>query len=233
MVVLVACGDKSINEHFSVKIVEEGIEPHKAINKEELFSKLDDKNIDVIVLDLDSDKYDGINTIKEIKIDHNIIPIIVLTYKTGMEFARSMADIGVHGFVSKIEDFEMQITKTLDLLDSIKTKKKENRKYIRVKPNENDRNEFTMHINGIERGYSGKIKDISLGGIAASLSKEVLDSLLYPGIMVNIEFSLNKMTTFSSAKVVARRGNDIAVSFRDMPSATRKKISEYILSTIK
>ncbi len=233
MVVLVACGNKGTNERFSMRMVEDGIEPHNAENKQELFEKLQDREFDAVVLDMESDAYEGTKTIREIKVSRNVIPIIVLTYKTGMPFAREMVDVGVYGFVSKTKEFENQIKQTISLLDSTKTRKKEKRKYIRIKPNESQRNDLVVQIRGIKKNYRGKVKDISLGGIAAKLSENVLDSLLYPGIIINIEFSLGKITAESQAKVIAKKGYGVALSFMKMSSVTRKKISEYILSTIK
>jgi YesN/AraC family two-component response regulator len=233
MVVLVACGNQKINEHYSVKIVGEGIEPHKADNKQELFDVLENKKIDVLILDIESEEYDGIQTIKEIKTHHNQTLIIILTYKTGMDFAKQMMEIGVHGFVSKTEDFDSQINKVISLLDSLKTRRKEKRKYMRINPDNTQTNRFTLTIPGLDKEYYGKIKDISLGGIAATMSTNIHDALLYAGLKIEVTFTLNKVSANSSAKVVAKRGTDVAVSFRNMSSTTRKKLSEYIISRIK
>ncbi len=233
MVVLVACGNQKINEHYSVKIIGEGIEPHNADNKQELFDVLEKRKIDVIILDIESEEYDGEQIIKEVKTHYNQTLIIILTYKTGMEFAKRMKEMGVHGFVSKTEDFDSQINKVISLLDDLKTRRKEKRKYMRVKPDNTQTNKFALSIPGIEKEYFGKIKDISLGGIASTMTTNIYDALLYSGLKVEVTFTLNKITAKSLAQVVAKRGNDVAVSFRNMSSTTRKKLSEYIISRIK
>lgn len=233
MVALVACGNPRINEYYSVKIVGEGIEPHKADNKQELFNQLEKRTIDVLVIDIEAEEFEGITTIKEIKTHFNQTLIIILTYKTGMDFAKKMMEIGVHGFVSKAEEFENQISKTLELLDSLKTKRREQRKYMRVKPDDNHVNEFILTIPGLKKEYIGKVKDISLGGIAAFMNTNIHESLLYKGLRIEINVRLHKIQFVSEAQVVARRGNDVAITFRNMNSLSRKKLSEYVISRIE
>ncbi|MFW5891334.1 MAG: response regulator [bacterium] len=233
MVVLVACGNPKINEYYSVKIIGEGIEPHKANDKQELFEQLETRNIDVLIIDIETELFDdSIQTIKEIKIQYNQTIIIILTYKTGMEFAKKMQEMGVHGFISKTEEFKNQIEKSLLLLEDLKNKRKEQRKYMRIKPEKTANNTFILSIPGISKEYVGKVKDISLGGVAATMNENILDSLLYKGSKIEMTIYLNKMQTSSEGLVVARRGRDIAISLRNMSSLTRKKLSEYILSRI-
>ena len=162
MVVLVACGNSKINEYYAIKIIGEGIEPHKADNKQELFEQLEKRNIDVLIIDTEAKIFEGIQTLKEIKTHFNQTLIIILTHKTGLEFARKMQEMSVHGFISKIEGFEAQINKTLILLDALKNKRKEQRKYIRVKPDESKTNYMILNIHGLSKEYTGKIKDSGL-----------------------------------------------------------------------
>lgn len=233
MVALVACGNPKINEYYSVKIVGEGIEPHKADNKQELFDQLEKRSIDVLLIDIEAEVFEGIQTIKEIKTHYNQTIILILTYKTGLEFAKKMQEMGVHGFISKTEEFENQINKALQLLDGLKTKRKEKRKYMRITPDDNQINKLILFIRGIDKEYRGHIKDISLGGIAATMETRIHDSLLFKGLKVEVEFYLNKVKAKTDALVVAKRGNDIAVSFRNMSQYNRKKLSEYIISKIE
>ncbi len=233
MVVLIACDNPRVNEYFAVKIVGEGIEPHKADNKQELFEQLEKRNIDVLIIDIEAEVFEGIQTIKEIKAYYNQTIILVLTYKTGLDFAKKMQEMEVHGFISKTEEFENQINKTLILLDGLKTRRKEQRKFMRVKPDDSQINDLSLSIPGLNKEYKGKIKDISLGGLAASMDTNILDSLLYTGVRVEVSFQLNKIRITSEAQVVAKRSNDVAVSYRNMSPLNRKKLSEYIISRIE
>lgn len=233
MLTLVACSNPKINEYYAVKMIGEGIEPHKANDKQELFEQLEKRNIDVLILDAEAKQFEGMQTLKEIKTHHNQTVIIILTYQTGLDFAKKMQEIGIHGFISKTEEFENQIQKTLILLDNLKTKRKEQRKYMRVKPNSSHINNFILTIPGLDKKYEGKVIDISLGGVAATMNTIIHDSLLYKGLKVDSTFHLNKTLLNSEGQILRKKGNAIILTFRNLSSLNRKKLSEYIISRIE
>jgi len=94
------------------KIVLEGllslIEPHKEISVIgkasqglEVLSILKEKEVDVVVLDIEMPVMDGIETTKIIRKEYPDIKILILTMYNTIGFIRKIAETGAHGYILK------------------------------------------------------------------------------------------------------------------------------------
>lgn len=81
----------------------------QAENGEELLQNSNDKQIDVVVLDLQMPKMDGFKTIEYLHERHPSIKIIVLTHLTDINTLRKIIQLEANGFISKsAEHFELE-----------------------------------------------------------------------------------------------------------------------------
>lgn len=232
MKILLATDSSKINEFFAVKFVNEGIEPYKTIDVDEIVPIVEEKDIDVLIIDLDSRHYNSYSTIKEIRTMFNKVSIILLTNKTGMDFAKRLLELGVYGFVNKLDDIETQFKNTMGLLENLPYRHKEKRTHMRVKPAPYQHNSFVLKVPGLKDTYVGMVRDISLGGVAATLEVPSSDAILFKGKEVEVDIELGFINIKSKAVVILKKGRDIALLFKDLKESLKKRISEYIISRL-
>ncbi len=232
MKILVALDSSRQNEYFAIQFVKEGIEPYKSMEENEIYRLIEDKTIEAILIDYDSKNYREFETIKELRVRFNQLIILILTSKTGIDFAKKTMELGVFGIVSKTEELDTQFNTTISLLDNLKARRSEKRKHMRVKPAEFQHNSFILRIPGLSTKYAGIVKDISLGGVAATFEKEVPEAILFKGKEVEIEIELGFINVSTKAIVVLKRGKDIALYYKDLGERQKKQICEYIIQRI-
>lgn len=229
MKVLLAPDSSRVNEVFSVRLVAEGIEPYQVLDDDDLLMILDEKPIDILVLDLDSENYRGLKTVKEVKTRFNQVDIILMTSKTGMDFAKNLAEMGVYGFVSRTTQLEAMVNQALGLIEEMRGRKQEQRKHMRVKPAPFQVNAFKLRIPGLQTSNDGIIRDISLGGVAVDMDHEVNEAILFEGQEVDVSFELGNLVLDARALVVARKGKSVAYRFKDLSESDKRKIAEYVI----
>lgn len=73
----------------------------EAPNGKVLLDTLADSEVDVILLDLQMDEMDGMETTKKLKTDHTDIPILILTMHDDERMINYMMELGVNGYLLK------------------------------------------------------------------------------------------------------------------------------------
>ncbi len=232
MKAILAMDSPRLNELFALHLVEEGIEPSKADNLSEIKGAINSKEIDTLFIDIDSENYQGMETLKELKEQFESLHTIVLTSQTGVDFVKEINEIGVFGLISKIDEMNTQLSNIDNLLDTLKKRKDEFRRHIRVQPSLSQHNVFSLKIRGLESEYQGQVKDISRGGIAITFSNPPPDSLLFKGKEVSMNIELGAITLKVRGLVVVRAGMDTALLFHDMADAYKRRLFEYILTQL-
>ena len=103
---------------------------------------------------------------------------------------------------------------------------------MRVKPATYQHNSLTLYIPGLKDKYQGVVKDVSLGGIAATLEISSSDTILFKGKEVEIYMELGFINVKTKAIVLLKKGKDVAFLFKDLKDSSKKRISEYIISRL-
>jgi len=232
MKIIIATDSSKLNEYFAIQFIEEGVEPSKALNTEEIIATIDKKQIDSLLIDIDSNNYNGLDSIKELKEKYQDIILIIMTSNTGVDFFKEISAIGVFGLVSKIDDMESQFSNLIALIDDLKRRKNEKRQHIRVKPSPAQHNFFALKIKGLQREYQGQVEDISRGGVALTFSEPPPESLLFKGKEVELNIELGGVTLKAKGNVVLRAGMNTTVLFHELSDSNKRRIFEYILSRI-
>ena len=79
----------------SIKVVGE------ASNGEECLIKLEEFNPEVLLLDINMPEKNGIDVLKQMKVDQSQIKVLILTVHNELEYLISAVDIGVDGYILK------------------------------------------------------------------------------------------------------------------------------------
>ncbi|MDH5681499.1 MAG: response regulator [Spirochaetota bacterium] len=232
MKVIIATDSSKLNEYFSIQFIEEGVEPSKALSAEEINTAIEKKQIDSVLIDIDSNNYKGLDTVKELKEKHKDLILIIMTSNTGVDFFKEISEIGVFGLVSKIDDMESQFSNLIAIIDDLKRRKDEKRQHIRVKPSAAQHNFFSLKIKGLTKDYQGQVEDISRGGVALTFSEPPPESLLFKGKEVELNIELGGVTLKARGNVVLRTGMNTTVLFQELSDSNKRRIFEYILSRI-
>ena len=230
MKIIIATDSTKLNEYFAIHFIEEGVEPGKASSQPEIEAAIEKKSADTLLIDIDSEHYQGIDTVREVKEKYPELNVIVLTAQTGVDFVKEVSAIGVFGLVSKIDDMESQFKNMDSLVDDLKRRKDEKRQHIRVKPSPAQHNLFSLKIKGLEREYQGQVKDISRGGVALTFSDPPPESLLFKGKDVDITIELGGITLKAKGVVVLRAGMDVTILFHELSDSNKKRLFEFILT---
>ncbi len=232
MKIIVATDSPKLNIYFAIHFVQEGIEPFKANSLDEIINLAERKSIDTLLIDMDSKIYNNFVTLKELKENIKDFNIIVMTSKTGMDFFRKIHEAKIFGLISKIDDMETQLKNITVLTDDLKKRKNEKRKHIRVQPSPLKHNLFKLMIKGIEKEYTGQIKDISRGGVAITFSNPPAESILFKGKEVKMSVELGSIIFQSKGIIVLRLGMEATILFHELSDGNKRKIFEYILTRI-
>lgn len=235
MKILIATDAAKINDQFAIRFVEEGTESYKAIKDEDIDNQLSIRNVDVLLIDIDSENYNKLDTVKKVLSDHPEIAVIIMTTKTGSTFFKEVLQIGVYGIVSKFDELHIQYKNIIEIIDKIKTAKDEQRKHIRVKPADFQHNNGIIKVPGLDFEYFGRIKDISIGGTAITITSnpQPPDSLLFKGKKVILNIELGPMNIKTLAIVMLKGENLIGFLFKDLSTGFKRRLAEYIISRLE
>jgi len=99
--VLIVDDEKDFVEMFSLRLKETGEKVFTAHSGQECLERLQQENIDVVILDIKMPGMDGIETLKEIKKHNPIVEIILLTGHGTIETAVEGMKLGAFDYLLK------------------------------------------------------------------------------------------------------------------------------------
>ena len=190
--------------------------------------------IEGAVVDIDNRDVDGVKLIDDLKAGQETrrIAVVVHTVQARKEFVRKMVEIGVAGYLLKPFSPETAKAKLDSILSKLSTHNA-NRKHIRLTPDPDELTRVSFRLRGLSQLMSGRIVDISLGGMAIELFNPPADSLFTKGIPIaRLEFALGGKALSPAGSVVTCRSGVLAVKFDTMSAADRQALERYIFRRI-
>jgi len=106
IMVLVVDDEKDFVEMLSLRLKEEGEKVTPAYSGKECLETLEEKEIDVVILDIKMPGMDGIETLKEIKKRFPLVEVIMLTGHGTTETAVEGMKLGAADYLLKPADFD-------------------------------------------------------------------------------------------------------------------------------
>lgn len=73
----------------------------EARNSQEVFNEIENKDVDVVVLDISLPGESGLDILRELKKDHPDLPVLILSMHAKEWFERPALDAGAFAYVSK------------------------------------------------------------------------------------------------------------------------------------
>ncbi len=232
---LVVEGSQSVRELLCYALLSHGVKGTPVATRTAAWDILAArKDISGAIIDIDTQEVEGSELIEEMKAKEGTrnIPVIVHTVQANKEFVMKMIESGVAGYLLKPFREDTAHGKLAAILDKLSDHNVQ-RKHIRVKPGPDDVIRVHFRLPSISQLISGKIVDVSLGGIAMELFNPP-DPGAFPtgGRIGKLQFALGPRELSPSALIVMFKGNLLAVRFETLSSQDKTILQRYIFKRI-
>ena len=235
MVYLVVEGSLTVRESICYLLLAFGIRGVPVGNRKAAREALAQGDaIDGAIIDIDNKEVDGISLISDLKGTESTrgISVIVHTIQTSKDFVMRMVDLGVAGYLLKPFDPDKAKAKLAAIFSKLATHNSQ-RRHIRIKPNADELARVSFRIGRSKQLTSGRIVDISLGGMAAELfNPQESDAISQGTALSRMEISLAGKVLSPSASVVLYKSSVLAVRFDILNPADKKTLERYIFKSI-
>ncbi len=186
------------------------------------------------IIDIDNKDVDGIALIQELREGERTrgISIIVHTVQSSKDFVMRMVDMGVAGYLLKPFSPDTAKSKLAAIFSKLSTHNSQ-RRHIRVKPDPDDLARVSFRVSNSRQLISGRIVDISLGGMAAELFNPPPPETFSPGMPLSrLQFTVSGKELAPSASVVLYKSKVLAVRFESLSPADKKALERYVFKSI-
>ncbi len=223
-----------IRENLCYILLSLGIRGIPLANREKALETLKNKEVSGAIVDVDNKEVEGLQLIEELKNNDKTknIHIIVHSVQSQKDFVLKMVEMGVVGYLLKPMEEETTVEKLKKILQKLETHRTE-RKHIRVKPDPEDIPRLHFRVADYPKLISGKILDISMGGVASELFNPPPENVLQPKTKIpSIQFTLLNKQINAEGEIVIVKGNIIAIKFTNMPKEDSINLAKYIFKQI-
>jgi len=190
--------------------------------------------IDGAIVDIDNKDADGMRLITDLKQSETTrgISVIVHTVQTKKDFVLRMVDLGVAGYLLKPFNPETAKAKLAAVFSKLATHNSQ-RRHIRIKPSPDELARVSFRLGRSKQIVSGRIVDISLGGMAAELFNPPDTESVFPGSPLSrMEIALAGKVLAPSASIVMYKSKVLAVRFDILNPSDKKTLERYIFKSI-
>jgi two-component system chemotaxis response regulator CheY len=235
VVFLVVESALAVREALCYVLLSFGIRGVPASNREAAQKAIaEGAQIEGAIIDIDNKDVDGIALIQELRQGEGTrgISVIVHTVQSSKDFVMRMVDMGVAGYLLKPFSPDTAKTKLAAIFAKLSTHNSQ-RRHIRVKPDPDDLARVSFRVSTSRQLISGRIVDISLGGIAAELFNPPPPETLAAGTPLSrLQFVLSGKELAPSASVVLYKSKVLALRFETLGPADKKALERYIFKSI-
>jgi CheY-like chemotaxis protein len=235
VVFLVVESSLSVRESLCYVLLSFGIRGIPTPNRSAALEALKGSDpIEGAIIDIDNSEVEGIRLVSELKEGEGTrrISVIVHTVQSTKETVMRMVELGVAGYLLKPFNSDATRAKLAAIFSKLATHNSQ-RKHIRVKPDPGDLARVSFRISSSQQLVSGRIIDISLGGMAVELFNPPSAEALCPGAALSrLDFTLSGKSLAPSGSVVLCKANVLALRFDIMNPSDRKAVERYIFKSI-
>ena len=235
MVCLVVEGAPAVRESLCYVLLSLGCKGVPAANRREALDILKAQpEINVAIVDLDGKDVQGEQLLHDLRESGKPAgpKVIVQSVQSNRELVVRMMEYGVAGFLLKPYQDKEIYEKLRKVLEHCRVPN-DRRRHIRVKPDPDELLRLHFKLPGNPSLISGKIIDISVGGVAVELLNPPESGLLKPGVQIpGIQFILDRKQFAPPGKVVLRREKLLALHFDFLTVAERNALARYVFRRI-
>jgi CheY-like chemotaxis protein len=232
---LVVEGSLSVREALCYVLLSFGIKGTPVATRAAAWEKMKtDRGFEGAIIDIDNLEVEGAKLIEEMKKEEPTrgISVIVHTVQASKDFVLKMIEAGVTGYLLKPFREDAARMKLAGILDKLADHNTQ-RKHIRVKPDPQEMVRVHFRVPGFTVLISGKILDISLGGLAIELFNPTELPSFTPGTRISkLQFALGPHELSPSAVIVLYKSNVLAFRFEALGAAEKTTLERYIFKRI-
>jgi CheY-like chemotaxis protein len=223
---------KSEREQLSVVLLSLGVQGVQAADRGQTVDALKaHQDAQICILDVDDKDAGGMVLLKELRSQqrHRHIKTVAYSYQSDRAFVEQMVELGVSCYLLKPFDQYKAKIKLQNLVKSIDRGISEKRRHIRVSPDPNELLRLHFRVSGFANLISGKVRNISMGGIAVELLTPVPQTVIRVGVTIpSINFSLSNKALTPATQVVLVKEKFVAMRFESLSAEEKSLIARYI-----
>ncbi len=230
MRLLVYDSSQQVREGFIITLLSSGYEVVVIKDKRELLTSLAKKPFSLAIIEVDETDKEMLQLIKILRSDEKYenIKIIVHILDPSKQFVIDMLKLGIVGYLLKPFN-EKEIVQRLHTILEKANVDMPQRKHVRVKPAPTEVITVAFRSPVTHKIVSGKATDISVGGVAFTLTSTVEDSeIQIRQIVNNFQMQIGSARVSSSALVTAKKGSACAVLFHKISDFDLNVLCKYI-----
>jgi CheY-like chemotaxis protein len=232
---LVAEAVQTIRESLCYVLLSFGIKGIPVSNKREAVETLQsNKEIAGAIIDLDSKEVDGMELISALRAQESTqhLSIIAHSIKSSKEQVSRMMDLGVIGYLLKPYTEKIVVPKLQKILARGESHNSQ-RKHIRVRPDPDELLRLHFKLHGSQSLISGKVVDVSLGGVAVELLNPPPAGVLVPGTQIpGIQFTVGRKSFSPPGRVILLKEQLLALRFDFLSPAEKSALSKYVFKRL-
>jgi two-component system, chemotaxis family, chemotaxis protein CheY len=232
---LVVEGSQSVREALCYLLLAFGVKGIPTASRTAALSALGAAaDIQGAIVDMDNAEVEGAQLLAEMKAEEGTrgIAVIVHTAQATREFVLKMVEAGVAGYLLKPFNEAAARTKLAGILDRLADHNIQ-RKHLRIKPDPEELIRVHFRLPSSSPLLSGKLLDISLGGMAVELLTPPGPDVLTSGTRIpRLQFSLGPRELAPSATVVLCKSKVLAVRFETLAASDKAALERYIFKRI-
>lgn len=232
---LVVEGTEAAREAIARALLPRGIQGVPAADRSAAWEALKaDTSIEGAIVDVDGPAVEGVRFIEEIKADEvsRSLTIIVHTAQTNRTFVLKLIETGAAGFLLGAftpAGGPARLDRALATLSGHDRQ----RRHVRVRPDPDEMIRVSFRVPGGKALVTGRVVDISLGGMAVELLNPPSGGPPGPGALLpSMSIALPGCELEPGGTVVTAQGRTVALRFDSMTASDRTAIERYIFRRI-
>ncbi|HCL57967.1 MAG TPA: hypothetical protein DHW82_13310 [Spirochaetia bacterium] len=225
----------ALTEMLLIELMYFGVTVKQLSDMEQVFEMPEDKFFDALFIDADDKSINWVSYIHRLKENPktSTLPIIVFCASKDKQYVNNLIAEGVNGFFDKSVSFQAYLPKLKGMLETLEKESANKRKYVRVKPAENENIVVSIDIGAFQKTVRGKLTDLSVIAAAFCLEENVpLIQLNDKTKISNFQITLEKKVYFCEAQVLRRGKEVVVVLFLKYNEKFKKALVEFIYKKI-
>jgi CheY-like chemotaxis protein len=190
-----------------------------------------DAETGAVILDIDNKELEGFELARDLRQNPETrhIKVVVQTFQSSREFVVQLVELGVHGYLLRPFDREQATKRLKSIVVAPEAGQKDKRQHIRVTPDPEEMLRLSFKPPGGSGRVTGKVRNISMGGVAVEILKLPADTRLAPGVHLSrLDFVLGSTALSPSADVVLFREKLVALRFGSFSEIEKNALARYI-----
>ncbi|MBN1523945.1 MAG: response regulator [Spirochaetales bacterium] len=191
--------------------------------------------IEGAIVDIDNKSVQGLDFIKAIKsrFGNRNIKLIAHTVQSHKDSVMAMAEMGVQGYLLKPFHETESFKKLKNIIQNFSGPNDNQRQHIRVVPLPDELLRVHFRVTGNPTLISGKIINISMGGLAIELVSPIEEEVVKPGILISkMQFSLFGRELTPSGELIVKKEKILGIRFESISPNDSIHLAKYIYDRV-